>query len=409
MTSLLPATALEPRALAAATALADQLADPAAIQAGATRRRGQSLAGGAAGIALLHLERAHTGHGDPAIARAWLRAAAREPVSAGNNASLYFGVPTLAFVVHAAHWPGPLADTLVRLDAATIAITRRRLDAAYIRLASGRRPPLAEFDLIRGLAGLGRYHLHRGHPITTNILTYLVHLTKPRDGDEQPGWWTDLDPSGAPRDDYPDGHGNAGMSHGIAAPLALLALAHLHDIHVDGQLDAIDRICTWLDSHQRPGPAWPGIVTTHTHTHTQAPGRTRGRLRPSWCYGTPGIARAYQLAALATGDPIRRRTAETAMLACLHDPDQLDQLTDIGLCHGLAGLVHTTSRIAADAATPDLADAIPPIVDRLLDRVLTAPSDPELLDGLAGVALALHATATHTAPATSWDTTFLLA
>ncbi|CAO5178778.1 class I lanthipeptide synthase [Frankia sp. AiPs1] len=407
MTSLLPATTLDSHALAAATALAEQLADPATVQARGTRRRGQSLAGGAAGIALLHVERARTGHGDPTIAHAWLRAATREPLSAGPNASLYFGAPTLAFVLHAADRPRDLTDVLPRLDRATVAVTQRRLAAAHARLNSGRRPALAEFDLIRGLAGLGRYHLHRGHPITADILTYLIRLTEPRDGDERPGWWTDLDPSGAPSDRYPHGHGNAGMSHGIAAPLALLAQARLHDIQVDGQRDAIDRICTWLDSCRGAGPAWPGIVTHPVDD--QEPGRPRGRQRPSWCYGTPGIARAYQLAALATSDTTRRRTAETVMVACLHDPAQLDQLTDIGLCHGLAGLLHTAYRIATDATTPDLATALPPIVQRLLDRLPAAHSDPELLDGLAGVALTLHTAATHTTPVTNWDAAFLLA
>ncbi len=49
-----------PDALAAADAIADRLVDPHAIRtAGSGRRRPQSLAGGAAGIALLHMEPAH--------------------------------------------------------------------------------------------------------------------------------------------------------------------------------------------------------------------------------------------------------------------------------------------------------------------------------------------------------------
>ena len=61
---------LIPDALAMATAIASRLADPhavgtpGAVAGGRGRRRPQSLAGGAAGIALLHIERAYTGHGD---------------------------------------------------------------------------------------------------------------------------------------------------------------------------------------------------------------------------------------------------------------------------------------------------------------------------------------------------------
>lgn len=58
-----------PQALAAADTIADRLTDPTLVyRAGLGRHRPQSLAGGAAGIALLHIERARTGHGDPALA-----------------------------------------------------------------------------------------------------------------------------------------------------------------------------------------------------------------------------------------------------------------------------------------------------------------------------------------------------
>lgn len=110
-----------PDALAAATAIADRLADPRAVRtAGGTgRRRPQSLAGGAAGIALLHIERARTGHGDWPTAHAWLSAAAHDELSAGPNANLFFGTPTLAFVTHAAaDQSGKLTRALAHLDTA---------------------------------------------------------------------------------------------------------------------------------------------------------------------------------------------------------------------------------------------------------------------------------------------------
>ncbi len=94
---------LDPQALAAVRVIADRLADPAAVhtadssEGGSGRCRPQSLAGGAAGIALLHIERARAGHGDWATAHAWLSAAVRDDLSAGPNASLFFGAPTLAF------------------------------------------------------------------------------------------------------------------------------------------------------------------------------------------------------------------------------------------------------------------------------------------------------------------------
>lgn len=134
-----------------------------------------------------------------------------------------------------------------------------------------------------------------------------------------------------------------------------------------------------------------------------------GPAQPSWCYGTPGIARAQQLAALATADTARRHTAETALLGCLTDPAQLVRIIDPSLCHGAAGLLHTTWRFASDAATSDLADHLPTLADLVLDRVRTAARTSELLEGSTGAALALHTAATGTAPRSRWDSCLLLA
>ncbi|MGH3938973.1 MAG: lanthionine synthetase C family protein [Pseudonocardiaceae bacterium] len=409
----------DPHALASASAIAERLADPDALRTagsagGGGRRRPQSLAGGAAGIALLHIERARTGHGNWATAHAWLSATGRDDLSAGPNAGLFFGAPTLAFVTHAAaDRPGKLTRALADLDAGTTALTRRRLDEAHARLDRGDRPVLAEFDLLRGLAGLGAYHLRR-HPdrdITRAVLSYLVRLTEPLAGrtDGLPGWWTDVSPHGGPSPDFPGGHGNFGMSHGIAAPLALLSLALRRGVVVDGHTDAITRICTWLDTWQQQhpaGPWWPGFITleqVHKGHVEQS-----SHQRPSWCYGTPGLARAHQLAGLATGDTARQRTAEIAMLGCLRDLTQLDRITDSGLCHGMAGVFQSAWRIAADAHTSDIADELPRLAARLLTQHRCAPEDTEFLDGHTGIALALHTAGTGTDPLTHWDTCLLL-
>ncbi|MGH3854056.1 MAG: lanthionine synthetase C family protein [Pseudonocardiaceae bacterium] len=402
-------------ALAAATAIADRLADPHAVSnGGGGRRRPQSLAGGAAGIALLHIERARAGHGAWATAHAWLSAATRGDLSAGPNAGLFFGAPTLAFVTYAAaDQSGKLTRALATLDPSTTALTRRRLEAAHARIDRRDRPALAEFDLIRGLTGLGAHHLHHDphHDIAAAVLSYLVRLTEPLPGhtDGLPGWWTDLAPTGYPSPDWPGGHGNFGMSHGIAGPLALLSLALRRGVVVEGHTDAITRICTWLDTWQqehRRGPWWPGIITLDDvhNGHLRQPTPSR----PAWCYGTPGLARAHQLAGLATSDTARQQTAETAMLGCLRDPAQLARIVDNGLCHGMAGVFQTAWRMAADAHTPDIAAELPCLSARLLTQHRRAPEDTEFLDGHAGIALALHTAGTNTAPLTHWDACLVL-
>lgn len=402
-------------ALTAATEIAEALIDPHAVSAlpttnGAGRRRAQSLAGGAAGTALLHIQRAHTGHGDWTTAHSWLATVASENLSAGGNAGLYFGVPTLAFLTAnaSAERPDRYTRALAALDTSTITITRHRLDQACQRLRESHRPALAEFDLLRGLTGLGAYHLYRHphHDITRAVLTYLVALTEPA-SDGLPGWWTDVSPTGEPSPAFPGGHGNLGMAHGIAAPLTLLALALRDGVTVPGQHASIRGICDWLDTwRDRSGSWWPGfITTTHLSAKTVEP---IARQRPSWCYGTPGLARAQQLAGLALDDTARQDTAETAMLACLNEPTQLCRITHIGLCHGLAGLLHTAHRMSTDARTPEIAAHLPTLITHLTNQLNTDTHDTEFLDGTTGAALALHTLSTPTAP-TDWDRCLLLA
>lgn len=155
-----------PEAVAVAGSIAAALRDPRAVWSAASPAGGrvwsQSLAGGAAGIALLHIERARSGHGDGDTAHPWLSLAASGELTAAGNASLFFGAPALAFVTHAAAGPsGRYRRALTRLDDATILVTRARLAAAHARIDRGERPVMKEFDLIRGLAGLGAYHFGR--------------------------------------------------------------------------------------------------------------------------------------------------------------------------------------------------------------------------------------------------------
>lgn len=401
-------------ALATATVIAESLTDPSTLPTHQNRHRPtpQSLANGTAGIALLHIERALSGHGDWTVVHAWLSAAAGDDISAGPNASLFFGAPALAFVTHAAaEHTGKYQRALANLDAATTALTRTRLDQAHARIDRGDRPALAEFDLIRGLTGLAAYHLRfdTHHEVTSAVLSYLVRLTEPLTGrtDGLPGWWTDHGPTGRA---MPGGHGNFGVAHGICGPLTVLSLGLRRGIVVDGHTDALGRICSWLDIWRQDhpaGPWWPRTITLD-EVDTGLP-QQPGPGQASWCYGTPGLARAQQLTGLATGDTERQRMAEAALLGCLTDPSQLAQITEIGLCHGFAGLLHTTWRMATDAAAPAISARLSALSAKLCAQLRTAPQGTELLDGNTGAALALHTTATDTVPLSHWDTCLLLA
>ncbi|MFF2075426.1 lanthionine synthetase C family protein [Kitasatospora sp. NPDC058162] len=406
--------------------IADLLADPNRVpESWASRPQWrQSLATGAPGVALLHIERAAAGRGPWERARAWLEVAADNQVTSGPDSHLYYGAPALAHVLGCAAQarPGSYRRALDHLGQAVAADAQRRCEAALARIDAAELPALAEFDTIRGLAGIGSVLLHRaprGEAIRT-VLTYLVRLTDDvkHHGRVLPGWWTPSGPSGEPDDRFPDGHANNGLAHGIAGPLALLALALHYGVEVDGQRSAIATILARLE-RWRERHAWPYWITPAHLT-----GAVRGPLapqRPSWCYGTAGIARAQQLAALALGDQRLRHDAEDALATALLDPPSLAATTDLSACHGYAGLAHIAHRAAADAL-PRTAARLRSAAALLLDtahpprtdpdaqaRRLLAQTGPAFLDGAAGTALALLAPATHAAPATRWDACLLTA
>jgi hypothetical protein len=354
---------------------------------------GQSLADGAAGVALLHLET-----GNQPAARAALRRAVAGGVTIAAGASLFYGAPALAFVLAATDDPGlVLARTITADGTATVA--RRRLDTAHRRIDQHRLPHYAEYDLIRGLTGLGVALRRIGdHDLLRRILDYLVRLTEPIA--TLPGWWCGNGP-GLLRSPPIGGHANFGTAHGIVGPLALLALTLRDGVAVDGHASAITRIFQWLDAWQQhaDGMTWWPQTLTRAELHHCAPAQ-QTPLRPSWCYGTPGIARAQQLAAQAVRDTARQRKAEATFTSCVRDPSQTRLLTDRSLCHGTAGLLAVARRIAADALTP-----VPlSLLEDIHSHSVRAPGEPVgLLDGTAGSDLAHAGTTT-----TSWDACLLL-
>ncbi|MFB4315124.1 lanthionine synthetase C family protein [Actinomadura sp. 21ATH] len=405
-----------------AARIADRLSSPQAVRAVTPPRSWwpQSLAYGAAGIALLHIERARLGEGSWQRAHDWLACTAAEPAVTGAGSHLYYGAPALAFALHAAvDRPGRYARALEILDRHTAVATRSRLNEAHARIDRGELPALAEFDAIRGLTGMGALLLRRSvhhddayADLVREVLAYLVRLSRPvrHHGHFLPGWWSELAPSGKKSAQYPSGHANHGVAHGIAGPLALLALASLRGITVSGHREAIGRICDWLDRWRiagPDGPYWPYWITL-SELESERP--SPGPARPSWCYGVAGSARAQQLAALATGDTGRQRMAEEALLRAMTARTPLAATTDLSLCHGFAGLAHIVPLAATDAITPGLSECLArllaPIESTGPDTLIACGAG--LLEGAAGVALALLAQVNEGA-LSGWDSCFLIA
>jgi len=263
------------------------------------------------------------------------------------------------------------------------------------------------FDHVLGLVGIGCYALERDHRASlAAILDHLARRAEPRGCGLV---WRTQQRFVPPhqRASCPDGCINLGLAHGQPGVLALLARCTAIPELTSRARPLLDGALAWLLPRCEAGLGY------HVIGDELAP-----PARTAWCYGDPGVA----IALLAAGEvsPMARELAlRLARRAAERSPSEAG-VTDAGLCHGAAGLMLVFQRIAnatdderlRDAARAwvhhtlaliDGADGVAGCLARCEDR-----DEPRigLMDGAAGIALALVAAATDLAP--DWDRVLLL-
>lgn len=428
----------DPRLLAAAT-------HSSPLAPGGLAWRPESLARGHPGAALLcaTLDQAFPGAGWDRVGHQHL-AAAVAAVSP-HDSSLFSGVAGVGFAAVLLAAGRPRYERVLRqVDEAIGA----RLDGALQRLApSGCR--VSEFDLVSGLTGTGVYLLTRhqaqlGQPGATSSERHRAAMTAAMlesvlgglagllAAPGQPWrWHTPAHLTSGPlRQSFPRGLHNCGLAHGAPGPLALLSLALLTGLRVPGAADAIHAAASWLAANQTGTarePDWPDGVGLDAIQPPPAASRQRPG-RAAWCYGTPGVVRSLWLAGRAVAERQWQDLAVRAIRAVASRPPADWQLSSPGFCHGEAGLLQVLRRFAADLADPAIAaaanrlatrlaarfDPVAPFGVRIPDPDGALTDQPGLLEGTAGIALALHPlpeTRTASLPAATppWDRVFLLA
>ncbi|MBV9093173.1 MAG: lanthionine synthetase C family protein [Streptosporangiaceae bacterium] len=291
------------------------------------------------------------------------------------------------------------------------------IDEALTKLLR-KYPEQAPYDLIQGLTGLGAYALARWpRPGAAQCLLGVVEQFAQRARHDRDGvfWWSPPSWQGQRREVYLPGRVDLGVAHGIAAVIPFLARVHRLGLARQTVRPLLDGAVRWLLAHlvdTASGPTVPSFV---------ADGVPPRPVRSAWCYGDPGVAAALLLAARDVGEPTWAAAATGLALRAAARPPDHAGVEDAGLCHGSAGLAHLFNRIYQMTAEPALADAARFWVERTLElcsaaapgrdatRTDAAPpawKGPGLLEGAAGVALALEAASTTVEPV--WDQMLLV-
>lgn len=279
-----------------------------------------------------------------------------------------------------------------------------------------REPWPGSFDLIGGLVGLGVYFVERlragaatARPGVARVIEQLAATAET--SPEGATWFTvpRLLPAWQ-RTWSPSGHYNLGVAHGVPGVIAYLGIvAALGDPALEpvaGQArDLCERAGRWLRARALP----PDPRGTFPTVFLPEP-RESERARTAWCYGDPGIAIAMWSAAVRTGaDAAEWR--ELALASVLRPPE-LCGVVDAGVCHGAAGLAHLANRFFQASGDERFRQAARAWCERALamrrpgegiggftmwrprpagDATPVHQPDPDFLDGVIGVALALLA------------------
>jgi len=310
------------------------------------------------------------------------------------------------------------------------------IDAALLRYLD-HSPWTADYDLIRGLAGFGVYALERlPRPSAVACLTKIVDrfAETAEHGPQGTTWHTapELLPDWQ-RATFPRGYYNLGVAHGVPAVVAMLgataaAVGRMGAAGDPAAADLAERARTlaegasrWLLAQQLP----PGSASRFGTTFSaETPPPQRSRL--AWCYGDPGIAAALLVTARARGDAALEQLAIELALESGNRPAEASGVRDAGLCHGSAGLAHLFNRMYQETGEPRLAAISRRWFEHALDfrqpgRGLAGylafqfeddgvtekwRADPGLLEGVAGIGLALLGGLGDFEPA--WDRVFML-
>ncbi len=274
------------------------------------------------------------------------------------------------------------------------------------------------FDLVRGLVGIGTYALERlpNQAAIECIGAVIDELRRIAVSDSRGLYWPTSPDALTPtqRHDCPSGCIDMGMAHGQAGVIAFLSIATSMGVPTHRTTPLVEGAMQWTsnESHLLNG-------NLRFPFYLSLPSLELSESRNAWCYGDAGVAMSLLLAANAFGrkdwEVFAGEVAHSASVCCLEESG----VADSGLCHGAAGLAHIFNRLYQ--LTDDLScrqaalfwlnetlerEASTTFTTAGIGESALSPTKVGLLEGQAGVGLALAAATTNDSP--GWDRFLLL-
>ncbi|HEX2685952.1 MAG TPA: lanthionine synthetase C family protein [Kofleriaceae bacterium] len=325
-----------------------------------------------------------------------------------NSPGLYGGAARIGFVI------GHLSDGE---DADTACETIERSLLRFLE------QPSEGYDLISGLVGVAVPVLQRitggkasaaSEPLARGILEQLERLARPMPSGL--AWHTP--PTLLPqwqREIAPEGYINLGIAHGIPGIVAILARYITAGIEVERARSLLEGAVGYLRATASPrvGHRYPAWLPTQREESNQEP-----VARVAWCYGDLGVSVAILSAAIATGRNDWRTTALTLAHDMAARSFEASQVVDTCVCHGSVGVAHLFNRLFQATGDTGFAQAAETWYARTLgmrnaheiagfprgqwiNHTVAWEAGADLLTGVSGIALALHAAISPIEPA--WD------
>lgn len=213
---------------------------------------------------------------------------------------------------------------------------------------------------------------------------------------------------------------NLSLSHGMASIMIMLSQFMSHGIEEALCQRLLDGAYKYLRKQQLSGTEYISVYPSWALESMEEPGNSR----MAWCYGDLGIALACLHAGKAINDPVMFRHGEDLIIrSCARKDLKSNRVMDAGLCHGAAGLalifntayqnmLNEETRIAAEYWLGEClkmdthSDGIAGYKAWYHPKYGGWVKVPGLLEGAAGIGLALLSFISNREPA--WSKSLLL-